>query len=284
MQVELSQVYALFLGASLAGCTKDECRCSDDTGDDTHEDSALHVAIYDDGDGRFPSAWAAGLDAIEEAMLAAGIESERLSRARLNEEATALEGFDALLFGGGFAWPGYTRFINPQGKERIRELVQGGGAFVGICAGAYFACDVVDYEGTSRDDESGYDLDLYPGICGGPVDELSHYPDWSLATVGFPGHESHEEVKAGSFQRQIFYAGGPFFEDPPDGVEVLARYENEGPHQGFPAVVAVPHGEGRVVLWGPHPEVERVAGMPEVESDEINRQIYASMVRWAAGH
>ncbi|MFH1466220.1 MAG: BPL-N domain-containing protein [Pseudomonadota bacterium] len=253
-----------------------------DTGDTPDTAPPPRVAIYDDTAGPFASAWAPGLDAMEAAVLAAGYEPTRIGRDDLNDTPGLLHGFDALLFGGGYAYPGYTVHISAAGKARIQEFVAAGGAFVGICAGAYFACDSLAYEGAEFGDESGYDLDLYPGVCGGPVSEVSSYPTWAPATLDFAGHEAYEGFAAAPFQRQLFYAGGPYFEAPPAGAEVLASYDDTGPHQGLAAVIAVPYGAGRVVLWGPHPEVLEVDEPSDVTMDARNRELYARVVGWAA--
>lgn len=281
-----------------AFCPDTDCDCPEcpedsdapiDTGDtgetgetgETPPPPPLMVALYDDSAEPSPGAWAPGLDAIEAAITAAGHTVQRIHRGELNGEPGLLQDFDALLFGGGFAYPGYTVHISDRGKARIQEFIQGGGAFVGICAGAYFACDELDYEGHTWGDESGYDTDLYPSVCGGPVHEVSSYPYWAPATIDFSGHDAYQDFDQAPFQRQLYYAGGPFFHEPPAGVEVLATYANEGPHQGEPAAVALPYGDGRVVLWGPHPELLEVDEHPEISLDERNRELYAAVLEWA---
>ncbi len=295
--------------AGLTGCGEpEECDsplCPEDTGcaecPDCPEDSdppvdtaetgdsgepppppPLTIALYDDSAEAEPGAWAPGLDAIEAAITGAGHSVERIDRRDLNDDPGRLHDFDALLFGGGYAYPGYTVHVSDRGKARIQEFIQRGGAYIGICAGAYFACDSLDYEGYTWGDESGYDTDLYPSVCGGPVHEVSTYPHWAPATVDFPGHEAYAEFEEGEFQRQLYYAGGPFFPEPLPHIEVLATYADEGPHQGEPAAVTLPYGRGRVVLWGPHPEVLESEDLPHVVLDHANRELYATIVAWAA--
>lgn len=265
-------------------CPEDSAPPADtaDTGDTGEPPPPLFVAIYDDTGSGVPGAWDVGLDNIEAAMNDAGVLTQRVTRDELNEEPGLLQGFDALLFGGGYAFPGYTERITAAGKARIQEFIHGGGAYVGICAGAYFACDQLSYEGDTWDDESGYDIDLYPGVCGGPVDEVSSYPFWAPATVDFPGHASYNEVLAPPFQLRIFYAGGPFFEEPAEGAEVLATYADHGEHQGMPAAVTVPYGAGRLVLFGPHPELVEVDEVPHETMEPANRELYVAVVDWAA--
>ncbi len=267
------------------GCACPECPDDSDPPVDTGEPDPpppLMVALYDDSDEAVPGAWAPGLDAIQEAIEAAGHHVQRIHRGELNGEPGALVGYDALLVGGGFAYPGYTVHISERGKARIQEYIHHGGTYVGTCAGAYFACDELDYEGHNWGDESGYDTNLYPGVCSGPVHEVSSYPHWAPATVDFPGHEAYAAFDSEPFQTQIYYAGGPVFATPPGDVATLATYADEGPHQGLPAVVTLPYGHGRVVLWGPHPEVLEVEESPHVTLDPANRELYATVVAWAA--
>jgi glutamine amidotransferase-like uncharacterized protein len=278
-----------------APCTEDSGpSCPADTGEDQPDDTAvddtgdttppvLLVAIYDDTDSAYPGAWGDGLDAIEAAVTDAGHIARRVTRLELNTEPGLLQGYDALLFGGGYAYPGYTVHISDAGKARIQEYIHGGGAYLGICAGAYFACDSLRYEGVTIDDESGYDIDLYDQVCGGPVDEVSSYPDWAPATISFPGHQAYQAFDADPFERQLFYAGGPFFPTLPDDAEALAHYADPGDHQGMAAAVTFPYGQGRVVLWGPHPEVLSVEVGPDIELDAGNRELYATVLAWAAG-
>jgi glutamine amidotransferase-like uncharacterized protein len=271
------------------GCACEDCSDSEppedsDPPDDTGEPPPppLLIALYDDTDETVPGAWDPGLDAIEAAITAAGHHVQRIHRRELNEQAGLLHGYDALLFGGGFAYPGYTRLITERGKARIQEFVASGGAYVGICAGSYFVCDQLDYEGDTWDDESGYDTELYPSVCGGPVHEVSSYPVWAPATIDLPGHPAYDQLE-GPTQRQLYYAGGPFFPEPPAEAEILATYADEGPHQGLAAVITMPYGLGRVVLWGPHPELLEVEEQPEISLDPGNRELYAAVVQWAAG-
>lgn len=237
---------------------------------------APRFAIYDDTAEADASAWAEGLDSIEAALEAAGSPTERIDRTALNSDPHALDGFDGIVFGGGFAYPGYTVGISDTGKQRLRAFVEAGGLYVGVCAGAYFACDELHYEGETFADESGYDLDLYPAACDGPVGEVAHYPDWALAQIDFEAHPSHAEF-GDSFTASVWYAGGPYFSDVANEVEVLARYADPGiEQQGAPAVIAQPAGEGTVLLWGPHFEVTTEG------ASEDNPALFAEVVRWFA--
>jgi glutamine amidotransferase-like uncharacterized protein len=47
--------------------------------------------------------------------------------------------------GGGFDL-GYEKMLGARGVEIVRELVSQGGFYLGICAGAYFATDFVQFD------------------------------------------------------------------------------------------------------------------------------------------
>lgn len=59
--------------------------------------------------------------------------------------------------------------------------------------------------------------------------------------------------KAVPYTEDIIYLGGPYFTaDPGTAVEVLATFSDNGQ----PGIIAFHYGSGRVVLSGPHPEIE----------------------------
>jgi glutamine amidotransferase-like uncharacterized protein len=219
--------------------------------------AAPRVAVFDDTAEPDGSAWAEGLDLVEAALDRAGLRHDRLDRASLNRDPLALDRFGAVVFGGGFAYPGYTLGITATGKERLRAFVAAGGVLVGICAGAYMACDDIVYEGEAWGDESGYDLDLFPGTCTGPLESVASYPNFGVAGLDLSGgHPAVAGLARESVELPLWYAAGPWFETAAPAVEVVARYSGAGlPEAGRPAIVALPRGEGLVLLFGPHPEV-----------------------------
>ena len=244
--------------------------------DDTTPPDPLPVALYDDTAEPDASAWDVGLGHIEDSLAEAGLTTARVTRDQLNHDTTALDGYGAVVFGGGFAYPGYTLGISQAGKQRLRDFVDGGGSYVGICAGAYFACAALVYEGMYIDDESGYDLDLFDGVCFGPVADIASYPYWDIAEVTFPGHVSYDTFSSTPFTANIWYGGGPYFEFLPPGAEIVATYENPGiHHQSTGAVLIQEYGAGQAILWGPHPE------LPDWPVDLSNRTLFGEVLRWA---
>jgi glutamine amidotransferase-like uncharacterized protein len=173
------------------------------------------------------------------------MECERITRPMLNDPSFDLSRFSAVIFGGGFAYPGYTMMITEEAKARLRAFVESGGVFMGVCAGAFFACDRVQWEGTTYDDESGYTLDLLPGLCAAP------------------------------FNRTLWYGAGPMFMPDDASARVAAVYESEGA-EGEAALVTAAVGSGRIILWGPHPEVRWEGASADAW------QLVGILLRWAA--
>jgi len=224
---------------------------------DPAEEGALPLAaLYDDTASVSAGAWPEGLDMLEALLNDSGFACERITRPMLNDGSFELSRFTAVVFGGGFAYPGYTVLITEEAKARLRAYVESGGLFMGVCAGAFFACDRVRWEGALYDDESGYTLDLLSGVCTGPIESLSVYPEWALADVGFLAHPALEGFDDAPFTRTLWYGAGPAFEPDDGAVETVATYESEGlPERGEAALVTFSLGAGHVILWGPHPEV-----------------------------
>lgn len=159
---------------------------------------------------------------------------------------------------------GYCRSLNGEGNRRIKRYVEGGGAYLGLCAGGYYGSARCEWEVGRKGWEVIGDRELafYPGVCRG------------LAFSGFV-YQSEAgakavELKVGeAFAREglkdfkSYYNGGGVFVDAPKlkerGVEVLASFTDElavDPGEGSAAVVYRSIGEGGAILTGPHPEYE----------------------------
>jgi metal-dependent hydrolase (beta-lactamase superfamily II)/glutamine amidotransferase-like uncharacterized protein/WD40 repeat protein len=157
-----------------------------------------------------------------------------------------ISGFDILYFPGGSTGP-YQQDINADGRDKIRDLAQSGGCYIGTCAGALYAAEKVIWEG--QDDSEGL-LGLFPGTVEGPIPEIYEYPDIGMCQVNL---ETHSITEGGINPAWIMYYNGPYFDPNPGAeVDVIGRYEIGGEA----AIVAFEYGEGRVVLTGPHPEWE----------------------------
>jgi len=155
---------------------------------------------------------------------------------------------DVVVFPGGRDLP-YVEALAGEGCRRIRDFVLAGGKYFGICAGAYFGSQYIEFEKGEPLEVCGHrELGLYPGKAIGPLFEKNVFR-----------YNSLEGARATSIQWgvktfQVFYHGGCTFEEVEhhEQVNVLARYaELEGEP---PAVILSKVGKGKALLSGVHPE------------------------------
>jgi glutamine amidotransferase-like uncharacterized protein len=173
-----------------------------------------------------------------------------------------------VIFSGG-SGSEQSKTIGSAGGQKVRAFVEKGGGYIGICGGAYLACEgfswglkVLDAKTVSKKWKRGE----------GSVS--IEFTDKGRQILGFPASES----------RNIRYANGPIYcaaniEAIPD-FEPLAFFRTELAENGSPkgamvntpAMVAAPFGKGRVLCSSPHPE----------QTDGLEGWIEKA-VRWVAG-
>lgn len=164
-----------------------------------------------------------------------------------------------LVIPGGADLP-YMEKLGGAGNQNIREYVQNGGKFLGICAGAYYAADSIEF---AKGDPSlevieTRELKFYPGVVQGPTyPGFDYTPPQNIAGMraatvywqaGQPFTVNQEFV--------VYYNGGGHFvaaEDYPQ-VRILARYLPEKPNNlvDLAAIIECKYGEGTVILSGLH--------------------------------
>jgi hypothetical protein len=210
--------------------------------------------------------------------------------------AGALDGFDAFVMpGGGYrAMFGQIEPLGPEGARRLREYVRGGGMYIGCCAGSYDAATVA---------QSFIDLcPAQPEMClldatvwneGGA--------EWGLRSPGVgvlraravaPEHP----VMAGMPDEfEIAHYNGPLF----TGATALARVAgrtdrftpweetlgrtverpliDDAADEGVANIVAGPCGDGRVVLFGSHPEFGFKLAM---DDEQLPAKLLLNAVDW----
>ena len=154
--------------------------------------------------------------------------------------------------GGGTLRQGWRRM---RGHRRaVRSYVDGGGAYLGFCLGAYLAGESPGF-GLLPGDTDQY-------VAGD--DAVLDTEDDALLEVDWRGH------------RRTVFAQDPavFVLDgrAGAGTEVLARYPD-----GPPAALVAPYGRGRVGVVGPHPEATADwftdAGLPPVDARDLARDL-----------
>ncbi len=152
--------------------------------------------------------------------------------------------YDLIWFPGGFAGE-YRYAINDH--DPLIEFVNRGGYYVGSCAGAYFAADILSWQGDEKKDYD-YPLNFFLGTAAGPMVGELNWGDEALLLLS-----RENSVNAGFGPvLPVYYFDGPYFAAFPEtDYLILARYEKNN----LPAVIAGHYGEGKYLLFGPHPEL-----------------------------
>lgn len=163
----------------------------------------------------------------------------------------ALSKLDVLIHPGG-SGGGQGRHLGEERREAIRDYVDDGGGFVGICAGAYLAT-------------AHYTWSL--NILDAKVVDSKH---WNRGTgtvdIGI-SDAGGKLLNANAKRLAIFYGQGPLLApgDHPDidDYEVMATFATEiaengaikGVMPGTTAIARGRYGAGRVMCFSPHPEM-----------------------------
>ena len=171
----------------------------------------------------------------------------------------------ALLVIPGGADLHYCSELNGQANHRIRRFVENGGAYLGFCAGGYYASSKCEFEvGDSKLEVVGSrELQFFPGTCRGAAFGGFQYGSENGARAVSLNVEKNEiEKKTAPLHFKSYYNGGGVFVDADSyeekGVTILATYQDELDVQHGKgkkaAVVYCKVGEGAAILTGPHPE------------------------------
>ena len=122
--------------------------------------------------------------------------------------------------------------FTPDIIKAIKEFLNHGGRYLGICGGAYLAS-------TGWEEDSGFVKAL--GLLPVETDSYSSDPEPKVISVRWK-----------NVPRTIYYQFGPnFFPDDTSGTKIIARYDD-----GSIAACMGKAGNGKVYLCGPHPEAD----------------------------
>jgi len=220
----------------------------------------VRVAVYEGtGVGRSIKELIAVLDTFTD------IQYERITADEIREGQLA--GYDVVVHPGG-SGSKQGKALEEAGRKQVRAFVQGGGGFVGICAGSYLA-------------SSDYSWSLH--VLDAKVIDRAHWArghgdvQIRLTEAGKRLLECDEDLQT------ILYYQGPLLApaDKPDvpDYEPLAIFETEiakngapeGVMKGTTAIASGSFGKGRVVCFSPHPE----------KTDGLGRFVRLA-VRWVA--
>jgi len=172
-----------------------------------------------------------------------------------------LDDYDIVAVPGGWAWA-YFQDLGTLGVTKIRQFVANRGAYFGVCAGAYFACDNIRWEG----EYISYSLDLYPNIGNGPIYEIAAWPGHNMTRINLNKAIDGPDISKEPDSHTVMYYGGPYFETSgTEGVITIATYDVNDE----PAIIAYEYEQGRIVLSGPHVEWEEDADRDGVAWENV---------------
>ena len=150
----------------------------------------------------------------------------------------------------------YNTQINEDGLQHIRDFVANGGGYLGICGGSSFACDRVIWQNETYD----YPLKLFYGVGYGPIQEIAPWPTYTITTITMNTANpinQYEPLK----ESIMYYGGDSFYSDEGQEMHVIGTYDV---YNNDPAAINFQYDQGRVVLFGPHPEIEEDSARDEV--------------------
>lgn len=183
------------------------------------------------------------------------------------ESKTAL-----VVFPGGRDVP-YHAKLDGKANQRIKAFVEDGGAYLGICAGAYYGSGFVEFEkGCSLEVCERRHLAFFPGKAIGPA-----YGSNSFCYDSEKGAKIALIEWVGSYLPEcysLYYNGGCFFDSPDQfsNVNVLARYADLEARPA--AAVQCCVGKGQAFLCGVHPEYQA----RYLKTDCLDKQELASFL------
>lgn len=163
--------------------------------------------------------------------------------------AGVLKDYDVVIFTGG-SGSGQAKGIGEEGRKEVKEFVEHGGGYVGICAGAYLACEGFSW-GLKILDAKTVSSKWMRGVG----DVQMELTDEGRRILG---------DKQGQFT--VRYANGPIIKQSTNAAipdfKPLAYFRTElaknGSPEGVminsPAAAAGTLGKGRVITFSPHPE------------------------------
>jgi glutamine amidotransferase-like uncharacterized protein len=164
--------------------------------------------------------------------------------------STTLSGYDVLIMPGGEALD-YLSNDDING-DSIKQFVSNGNAYIGICAGAYAGSNYI------TEQQAGWGL-------APDVDTISE------------GYEGTLQISSTSFGNKILNSSltnihmdnGPAMTTNNSQIVMATFADNNTGYINYPAIIGDTYGSGRVILSGPHPEMD-----PE------NPQLLTNMILW----
>ncbi len=179
---------------------------------------------------------------------------------------------DLLIVPGGRDIP-YCEALYGKGIQAIKDYVNSGGRYLGLCAGAYFSCAHLMFDEGGELEVSGErQLKFFPGTAIGPIFGTGTYDYASrrgARACALRWKEEQEDFPS-------YYNGGCFFAGAETVAEVEVLATLAGEKEGLPVIIGCTVGKGRVLLSGLHPEF---SGLELDATDPFLAQVIAILTK-----
>lgn len=235
---------------------------NDELNFDTKELENVHIGLYAD-------AGATDIDKVEEMLKQLDCFYLPINRDSILE--SNLNNYDIILFPGGDMWI-YKSHLSMTGVQKLKNYVQQGGGYIGICGGSYFAANKIVWRGWA-DEPRQYltiaGLGLFSGTADGPIEDFA--PSYQDNNCKVNIEQNHPITLDISQQIDYLYSFGPKFliTDSSD-VTILGR----SVVGNNTVVIAVKCQQGRVFLTALH---------PEFDNDKSSWKMIRNAILWCSG-
>ena len=159
-----------------------------------------------------------------------------------------------IIMPGGADIP-YCQHLSPVGNAKIKEFVKNGGAYLGLCAGAYYgAKEILFSVGTPLEVTGERELSFYQGIAEGPAIAPYSYDSNAGARLASLRWIATENPLQKNRLFASFFNGGCHFvnAEAVKNATPLAKYIEEDSNEEKTAIVEIKVGKGTVILSGVH--------------------------------
>lgn len=163
---------------------------------------------------------------------------------------------DAKLFvmPGGIDSP-YAKYLGFEGGKKIKDFVSNGGLYLGICGGAYYGSNKINFAlNTPLEVRAIREHAFFPGIANGPILAPFNYNTNDGVRVAKIRCTLTEDSLLQGKEILTYYNGGCYFENAHayKDVKILAEYSVFPDRK--PAIVEIIVGNGKAILSGIHCE------------------------------
>uniref|UniRef100_A0A5K3FN07 BPL_N domain-containing protein n=1 Tax=Mesocestoides corti TaxID=53468 RepID=A0A5K3FN07_MESCO len=175
---------------------------------------------------------------------------------------------DLFCVGGGFA-RGVAKTMGTVGLKELKKFILSGGAYLGICSGAYLASALTRFDigGPNEIFDEGF-LNFFPGTAEGPLFAPYEYDSELGSSAALLTASVSDNIGLPSSVSVYFNGGCHFLGSSDSQTTVLYKYGE----LNTPAILLRNCGQGKVLLSGAHFEFDPT-NLPELNGDPYTEKI-----------